>query len=113
MPTGSKKWEAVKWFSEGLRAYRRTLTTDMDKKIYLREAERHFFEALRLDKTFARCSYNLGIVYRDREKPIKARAAFERAIEDNTVHPDAAYALSVIHAENRANGGIKTSRANK
>ena len=99
VPTGSKKWEAVKWFSEGLRAYRRTLTTDMDKKIYLREAERHFFEALRLDKTFARCSYNLGIVYRDREKPIKARAAFERAIEDNPVHPDAAYALSVIHAE--------------
>ena len=74
VPTGSKEWEAVEWFSEGLRAYRRTLTTDMDSKINLREAERHFFDALRLDKTFARCSYNLGIVYRDREKPVNARA---------------------------------------
>ncbi len=99
VPTGSKEWEAVKWFSEGLRAYRRTLTTDMNSKINLREAERHFFEALRLDKTFVRCSYNLGIVYRDRQKTVKARAAFEQAIEDNPAHADAAYALSVIHRE--------------
>ena len=99
VPTGSKEWEAVKWFSKGLRAYRRTLITDMDKEINLREAERHFFEALRLDKTFARCSYNLGIVYRDREKPVKARAALERAIEDAPAQADAAYALSLIHCE--------------
>jgi tetratricopeptide (TPR) repeat protein len=99
VPTGSKEWEAVKWFSRGLRAYRRSLTTDMDKKINLHEAEHHFFEALRLDKTFARCSYNLGIVYRAREKPAKARAAFERAIEDAPTHADAAYALSLLHGE--------------
>ena len=99
VPTGSKEWEAVKWFSEGLRAYRLTLTTDMNSKINLREAERYFFEALRLDKTFARCSYNLGIVYRDRKKLEKACAAFERAINENPAHADAAYALSLIYTE--------------
>jgi len=99
VPTGSKEWEAVQRFSEGLRAYRCTLTTDMDRKINLREAERHFFEALRFDKTFARCSYNLGIVYRDRNKMDNARAAFEQAIEGNPAHADAANALSLIHQE--------------
>jgi tetratricopeptide (TPR) repeat protein len=99
VPTGSKEWEAVERFSEGLRAYRCTLITDMDSKINLREAERHFFDALRVDKTFARCSYNLGIVYRDLKKMVNARAAFERAIQDNPAHADAAYALSLIHMD--------------
>jgi tetratricopeptide (TPR) repeat protein len=99
VPTGSKEWGAVERFSEGLRAYRSTLTTDMDSKINLREAERHFFAALRVDKTFARCSYNLGIVYRDLKKMTNARAAFEQAIRDNPAHADAAYALSRIYFE--------------
>ncbi|MGX1050850.1 tetratricopeptide (TPR) repeat protein [Bradyrhizobium japonicum] len=96
-PVGSREWKAVKQFSEGLRAYQRTETTDLDKIRNLREAENHFFEAISLDRTFARCSYNLGTVYRERKKLEKARAAFERAINENPAHADAAYALSLIH----------------
>jgi tetratricopeptide (TPR) repeat protein len=97
--TGSKEWEAVQRFSAGLRAYRLTLTTDMDSKINLREAERQFFEARSLDKTFARCSYNLGVVYRDRKRPQYAKAAFEQAIEDDPTHADAACALSLLYMD--------------
>ena len=98
-PVGSREWKAVKQFSKGLRAYQRTETTDLNKIGNLREAENHFFEAISLDKTFARCSYNLGTVYRERKKLEKARAAFERAINENPAHADAAYALSLIHME--------------
>lgn len=97
VPTGSKGWDAVKEFSEGLRAYRRTLTTDMNKQINLREAENHFFTALSHDKYFAQCSHNLGVVYQKRDKKNEAKACFERAITDNPTNANAAYALSLIH----------------
>lgn len=97
VPTGSTDWAAVKWFSEGLRAYRSTLNTDMDKEINLGEAERHFFEAFGVDKNFVRCIYNLGVVYRKREKWKKATASFERALENDPRNVDAAYALSLIY----------------
>jgi tetratricopeptide (TPR) repeat protein len=99
VPTGSTDWAAVKWFSEGLRAYRSTLNTDMDKEINLGEAERHFFEAFRVDKNFARCIYNLGVLYQRSGKTKKATAAFERALENNPRNVDAAYALSLIYQQ--------------
>jgi hypothetical protein len=99
--TGSKDWQAVKEFSVGLRAYRLALSSDMNKALNLREAERHFFAARSLDKRFAQCSYNLGIVYRDRGNFEAATGAFRQALEDDPGQVEAAYALSVIHQQAR------------
>jgi tetratricopeptide (TPR) repeat protein len=94
VPTGSKEWEAVKWFSEGLRAYRRTLSTDINKKLNLRKAEDHFIAARTLDKYFSRCAYNLGVIYRHRANEEAANAAFVQAIKDDPANAHAAYALA-------------------
>ena len=95
--TGSKEWRAVKEFSAGLRAYRLTLSSDMNRALNLREAEKRFFAARSLDKRFAQCSYNLGIVYRERGKNDEAAiAAFLQALGDDPSQVEAAYALSVI-----------------
>lgn len=108
--TGSKECEAVKEFSKGLRAYRRTLATDMNKIVNLRKAEGHFFAARSHDKNFTRCSYNLGVVYRQLDFSYEqlgtdkkqnymdaAKAAFERAISDDPANAEAAYALSLSY----------------
>jgi tetratricopeptide (TPR) repeat protein len=109
----SKEWSAVKEFSEGLRSYRRTLNSNIGKMLNLREAEDHFFRAFSCDKRFARCGYNLGIVYREiddvyrkdggyrdrRQYRQAATASFMQTLRDNPNDADAAYALAIICQE--------------
>jgi tetratricopeptide (TPR) repeat protein len=97
VPTGSREWRAVRDFSEGLRAYRAVLTTKIDNDLNLGRAEACFLNARSLDLRFARCTYNLGVVYNRKGNAMAAKAAFERAITDEPAHADAAYALSVIY----------------
>jgi len=102
--TGSPRWEAVKRFSDGLREYRRTLSSDTGKELHLRHAEEGFRAARSIDRDFARCSYNLGVVYRQRGRIDSAKAAFERALEEDPAHADAAHALAAIYlAEGSSN----------
>ena len=109
---GSNEWAAVKEFSDGLLAYRETLKTDKDRVLKLRKAEDHFFRARSLDKYFARCGYNLGIVYtqlsdvykqvnvnQSRQFRQAATASFMQTLSDNPEDVDAAYALAISHQE--------------
>ncbi len=73
---GSPRWEAVRHFSEGLRSYRQIQRTETNRRVKLREAERHFMEALRDDSSFAQCHYNLGIVYNFLNEPNRLRPLF-------------------------------------
>jgi tetratricopeptide (TPR) repeat protein len=94
---GSRRWEAVKLYSEGLRTFRRTLTTQQDRKVHLYSAERLFIQALGKDNTFSRCHYNLGVVYSKLGKQNSSCAAYERALKESPTLSDAAYALSERH----------------
>jgi tetratricopeptide (TPR) repeat protein len=105
-PTGSRDWRAVQRYTEGLRSYGETLTSDMECDRKLWEAANKFLVARGFDKTFARCSYNLGAVYIGLEKWDAAQAMFERALTEDSTSADAAYALALHHlqkAETTAN----------
>lgn len=80
-PLGSPRWEAVRAFTEGLRAYRKVSRSDMNRDIELRQAERHFLDALRADRSFAWGHFNLGVVYSRLREYDAALAAFRRSIE--------------------------------
>ena len=94
---GSPVWEAVQCYSEGLRLYRRTVRSDHRRDSSLGRAERAFLKAQSHDKKFARCHYNLGIIYRDRKKFRSAEVAFRQALIENPALVEAAEALAEIH----------------
>jgi tetratricopeptide (TPR) repeat protein len=77
---GSPRWEAVRSFTDGLRAYRKVRLTEFDRDFELRVAERCFREALQYDKTFNQGHYNLGVVYSRLREYDAALAAFRQAI---------------------------------
>jgi tetratricopeptide (TPR) repeat protein len=138
----SSEWTAVAEFSKGLQAYRQTLISDVDRVFNLRKAEGFFFEALSHDKNFARCGYNLGVVYRELEAsynhggdsdPVGVRsfdecdrqtgpsrqyrqsaiACFMQSLDDNPKDVDAAYALAVICREKDRNYGKSVEFADR
>jgi tetratricopeptide (TPR) repeat protein len=94
---GSPKWQAVSNYSEGLRAYRRTLRTRQEFQVRLRQARSLFIEAHSEDDKFARCYYNLGIVDQVLGKIDAARSAYQSALARDQTLVDAAYALASIH----------------
>ena len=95
--TGSPKWRAVRFFTEGLRAYREAQRTDIQKYPRLRRAERSLIKALGEDQQFALCHYNLGVVYRQMGEGLAAEAAFRRALQNNSEPSAACYALAEGH----------------
>jgi tetratricopeptide (TPR) repeat protein len=97
---GSPKWQAVRCYSEGLRAYRRTLRTKQEFQVRLRQARSLFIEAHSEDDKFARCYYNLGVVDQNLDKIGAARAAYQSALARDPTLVDAAYALAWIYWTN-------------
>jgi tetratricopeptide (TPR) repeat protein len=95
--TGSPKWRAVRFFTEGLQAYREAQRTDIQKFPRLRRAERSLINALGEDQQFALCHYNLGVVYREMGEDPAAEAAFRRALRNNSEPAAACYALAEGH----------------
>lgn len=91
---GSPRWRAVRCYTEGLCLYRETLRTRRDRILKLRKAERTFIRALADDNKFARCHYNLGIVYRDLMEGESAGAAFRQALEADPNQYETYYALA-------------------
>jgi tetratricopeptide (TPR) repeat protein len=91
---GSRKWEAVRSYTEGLAAYRGTKLSQRDRDIKLFETERAFIQALAEDNKFSQCHYNLGVVYRDLRQLDSAAAAFRRALQEDPNNHDAYYALA-------------------
>jgi tetratricopeptide (TPR) repeat protein len=92
--SGSPRWRAIRAFTEGLRAYRKTQRRERHKVAMLREAERHFIQALDEDQQFTQCHFNLGVVYRQLGEVKSAQSAFRRALRENPDHLDACYALA-------------------
>lgn len=92
---GSRRWRAVRQYTEGLRAYRDIRSTQRDDKLL--QAERAFVRALGDDDKFGQCHYNLGVVYRDIGRFDSARAAFQRALQENPSSFAAAYAIAKEH----------------
>lgn len=77
---GSPRWEAVRSFTEGLRAYRGVQLSEADRDRELRRAERCFRLALRYDRTFNQGHYNLGVVYSKLGEYEAALSTFRQAI---------------------------------
>jgi tetratricopeptide (TPR) repeat protein len=93
-PIGPTNWRAVKNFTLGLAAYRETRRTDRDQPLKLLQAEQYLLQSLDDDKTFARCHYNLGLVYRQRGNLASAEAAFRTALKEGHETVEACLALA-------------------
>jgi len=95
VPTGSKRWEAVYAFSQGLKHLRVTTRTATDRPWNLRQAEARFIEAVANDNKFATCHYNLGVVYEKLGQPESAKQAYLKAIGLESELAPSYYALAV------------------
>lgn len=93
----SQRWEAVRHFTTGLRAYRNTQLATKDPAADLRAAERAFIQAMEEDGTFAQCHYNLGVVYRGLRRFESAEAAFRETLEADLEWKEAYYALANVY----------------
>jgi uncharacterized protein YjbI with pentapeptide repeats len=93
------RWSATLSFSEGLRAYRSSLRSRLDKKIKLMEAEKRFLETLVVDERFNKVYYNLGVVYNELDRREAARIAFQRSIERSPDDWEPYYALALNYYE--------------
>ena len=94
---GSPRWEAVRPFTHGLRAYRGTQMIKGDSSPELRRAEKEFILALSMDRSFAKCHYNLGIIYQRLRAYESAEAAFRKALEENPDSAEPYYALASVY----------------
>ncbi len=114
MDIGSPRWEAVRAFTEGLRAYRRTRRTEKDKLIYLRKAERAFIRSRNEDNRFAQCHYDLGVVYKELNQLDSAEAAFRQAIEEDPEWFDPYLGLATLHFDRSdvKKGDLRNARLN-
>ena len=77
---GSPRWEAVRSFTDGLRAYRGVRLSEAGRDRELRKAEHCFRQALRYDRTFNQGHYNLGVVYSKLGEHDAALSTFRQAI---------------------------------
>jgi tetratricopeptide (TPR) repeat protein len=93
VPTGSKRWEAVYAFSQGLKHHRIAKLTEMDRPWNLRQAEARFIEAVAKDNKFGACYYNLGVVYGDLSEPESAKEAYIEAIKQEPGFAPSYYAM--------------------
>lgn len=105
---GSPRWEAVRCFTHGLRAYRTTQMTKGDVAPELRQAEREFISALSIDRTFSQCHYNLGVVYHAMKAHDSAEAAYRHILEQDPNWSEAYYALATVYFDSgqEAKAGI-------
>lgn len=102
-PIGSPRWRAVRSYTRGLAAYRETQRTARDKSLLLGDAERHLLAAREADDRFARCHYNLGVVYLEMGRLESAEIAFQRAFQEGHPAAEACLALASIHFQRRRN----------
>lgn len=99
---GSRRWEAVRHFTRGLRAYRGTQLSSQDPAPDLREAEREFILAMEFDRTFAQCHHNLGVVYRGLQHLEAAEASFRQILEEDPEWKPAYYALANTYLDQKS-----------
>ncbi len=98
-PVGSPRWRAVRSHARGLTSYRETRRTQRDRPLLLADAERHLLAALEADDQFARCHYNLGVVYREMGRPDSAEMAFRNALQKGHSFAECRLALASLRFE--------------
>lgn len=102
LPVGSPRWEAIYHYTEGLRAYRRLLLAGPEEQSLYLDTEKSFIRALGMDKQFAQCHYNLGILYRQMNgRQASAQAALRLAVEEAPQNFDAYYALALNYMNSK------------
>jgi tetratricopeptide (TPR) repeat protein len=99
VPSGSPRWQAVRHFTEGLRAYRSTQRSPRRKSLLLHEAEREFLLALGEDTQFARCHCNLGVIYNQMGLQEAEEAALRQALAQDSTTVDAYLGLAALRLD--------------
>ena len=90
---GSPRWQAVRLYTEGLRLYREAQRQG-EAAPKLREAERRLIQALKDDRQFTQCYFNLGVVYLQLRELESAESAFRLVLRESPDNFDACYALA-------------------
>jgi tetratricopeptide (TPR) repeat protein len=106
----SVRWEALREFAAGVRAYRRSLNLARERRLNLREAERKLIAAHAEDQHFDLAYYNLGVVYTELGELDAAASAFEHARDQNPARWSTHYALAVTHLQ-RAQAAFNANRS--
>lgn len=102
LPVGSPRWEAIYHYTEGLRAYRRSLVAGPEEQSLFLDTEKSFIRALSMDRQFAQCHYNLGILYRQMNgRQASAQTALRLAVEEAPQNFDAYYALALNYMNSK------------
>lgn len=89
-------WEAVKYFTDGLRNYRECVHGTTDRRPKLLGSINSFEQCLGKDEDFPWAHYNLGVAYYETGKKEPAKASFERAIHLHSDNWQPYYAMALI-----------------
>lgn len=93
----SPRWQAMKYYTEGLWLYRETLRTEEKRIQNLIDAKNAFSDAIRNDSQFVQCFYNFGIIYEKIGSNDAAKAAFRKALEVDFDNHHCYYQLARIY----------------
>lgn len=104
---GSPRWEVAKSYAEGLRKYRDTERTEVNRMILLNKAKAAFNEALAKDDGFAECYYNLGIIYNKLGNKKSAKTAFRKTLEEKSDDYNSYFELARCFREENDYGNAK------
>jgi len=91
------RWEAMKYYTDGLWLFRETSRTEEKRQVNLIEAKQAFSMALRNDKNFIQSYYNFGIVYRELENDDAAATAFREVLSKQPGNCHCYYQLAILN----------------
>jgi tetratricopeptide (TPR) repeat protein len=92
----SKRWKAVKYYTEGLRLYKEAVDTEIEKKINLLRAKQELTRSLREDESFSQCYYHLGIVYYELGNISAAQTSFREGLIKKANNFDCYFKLAFL-----------------
>lgn len=95
--SGSPRWQAVKYYTEGLNHYRESARTNANETINLIKAKKAFGLSLRDDGEFFQCYYNLGVVYMRLDSLDAAETAFRNVLGLESCNYYGYYQLAYIY----------------
>jgi Tetratricopeptide repeat len=94
---GSSNWRAIRYYLEGVTAFRRAVNSSSNATAMLNAAEVAFGKALVEDNDFGRCFYNLGIVYLQLDNYLASTGVFTESLALEPNNQDAWYGLAMAY----------------
>jgi tetratricopeptide (TPR) repeat protein len=88
---GTPIWRAIRCYTDALRASRDAARDKQRQLVYLRRAQRGFFNAYREDQQFIRSLYNLGVICYSQREFIAAYAIFRDAEDKLASRPSSVF----------------------